>query len=72
MYFLCLALCTSLLHRTLSENGGMETTNVLDIVPTYRDHQAEFYCKAKNIVLDATVNDAIFIDVLCKCDTIVL
>ncbi|XP_033757883.1 nephrin-like isoform X4 [Pecten maximus] len=52
------------INKSPSSNGGMTTTNVLDITPTAADHRAEYHCQATNLVIGDKVNDAITLSVL--------
>ncbi|XP_069115505.1 nephrin-like isoform X5 [Argopecten irradians] len=52
------------INKSPSTNGGMTTTNVLDITPTAADHLAEYHCQATNLVIGDKVNDAITLSVL--------
>ncbi|KAL3885782.1 hypothetical protein ACJMK2_025820 [Sinanodonta woodiana] len=51
---------------TPAEYGGKSTTNILEFVPTSEHHQAVYGCRATNLLLSETVNDAITLDVLYK------
>ncbi|OWF40059.1 Nephrin [Mizuhopecten yessoensis] len=52
------------INKSPSTDGGMTTTNVLDITPTAADHLAEYHCQATNLVIGDKVNDAITLSVM--------
>ncbi|CAL1531983.1 unnamed protein product [Lymnaea stagnalis] len=49
-----------------AENGGKKSTNRYSFIPTSRDHNALYGCRATNRALDRSVNDAVTLNVLFK------
>lgn len=47
-------------------NGGSRTTNYLDIMPSASDHNATYYCKAKNEYIDKSTSDGLRISIQCQ------
>nr|XP_022326669.1 nephrin-like isoform X2 [Crassostrea virginica] len=48
---------------TPGSNGGSRTTNYLDIMPSASDHNATYYCKAKNEYIDKSTSDGLRISI---------
>ncbi|XP_048773345.2 nephrin-like isoform X3 [Ostrea edulis] len=46
-----------------ASNGGSTTTNYLDIVPSSRDHNVTYYCKAKNEYINKSTSDGLRISI---------
>lgn len=47
-------------------NGGSSTTSRLEIMPSSSDHNATYYCKAKNEYINKSTSDGLRISIQCK------